>query len=464
MLRYSLGNSRHAFAVTAMGYSADWNATDQIPMRAVEGGTITRFEGIDDTLGGSTARYSLSADWQRSSSSAVTRATAYALRYRLNLFSDFTYFLDDPVNGDQFEQADRRYVFGGRLTHRLTGRMADRPSELLVGVDTRHDNIGTIGLYHTVRRVRVSTTREDAVEQTSVGVFAQHDVQWTPWLRTTLGIRADRFQFDVRAGNTVNGGHESDGLVSPKLAAIVAPWEATEFYVNWGQGFHSNDARGATITVDPRTGSPVDRVTPLVPARGEEIGVRSMRIRRLKTTAALWRLALDSELIFVGDAGTTEAGRPSTRTGAEWSAFYSLPRWMTLDADVSISKARFRDDDPAGDRIPGAVERVVAAGATIEEMGPVFGSVRLRYFGARDLVEDGSVRSAPTTLINAQVGAKLTRRVRLVADIFNVMNRDVSDIDYYYASRLSGEPAGVDDVHFHPAVPRTIRIGINVGF
>jgi hypothetical protein len=464
VLRFSVGNSRRAFSVTGMGYSADWNATDQIPLRALESGAIERFDGIDDSLGGSTARYSLSADWQRSSSSSVTRATAYALRYRLNLFSNFTYFLDDPVNGDQFEQADRRYVFGGRMTHRVTGRLAGRPSELLVGLDSRHDDIGTIGLYHTRHRARIGVTREDAVRQTSTGLFAQHDLQWTPWLRSTLGLRADRFQFDVRAGNPLNAGTESDGLVSPKLAAIIGPWKATELYINWGTGFHSNDARGATITIDPSTGEPVERVTPLVRARGEEIGIRSMGIGRLKTTVAAWRLDLDSELIFIGDAGTTEAGRPSRRTGIEWSALYALPRWVTLDADVSLSEGRFRDDDPAGDRIPGAVERVVAAGVTIEDAGPIFGSVRLRYFGARDLVEDGSVRSAPTTLVNLQAGVKLGSRVRVIGDVFNLLNREVSDIDYYYASRLASEPSPVDDIHFHPALPRTVRIGLNVGF
>ena len=464
VLRYSLGDARRALSITAMGYSADWNATDQIPRRAIEAGGIDRFDGVDDTLGGSSARYSLSADWQHAASSSVTRATAYALRYRLNLFSNFTYFLDDPINGDQFEQADRRYVAGGRITHRRTGRLADRASELLVGIDTRHDDIGTVGLYHTVRRHRIGVTREDAVRQTSLGAFAQHDLQWTPWFRTTLGLRADRFQFDVRARSPLNGGKDTDALVSPKLAAIIGPWKSSELYVNWGDGFHSNDARGATITVDPKTGAPAERVTPLVRARGREIGLRSMAVHRLRTTIAYWQLDLDSELIFVGDAGTTEAGRPSRRSGVEWSALYSLPKWVQFDADVSISTARFADHDPAGDRIPGAVERVVAAGITIEDAGPFFGSARLRYFGARDLVADGSVRSAPTTLVNTQFGATLTKRIRVLADVFNLFHSEASDIDYFYESRLATEAVPVGDIHFHPALPREIRVGLNIAF
>ena len=264
VLRYSRGTSRNAFSLTGIAYSADWQATDQIPERAVESGLIGRFGGIDDSLGGSTARYSASADWQRTASSGVTRVTAYAMRYRLNLVSNFTYFLDDPVNGDEFEQADRRVVFGGRATHRIGGRIADKPSEFLFGVDLRRDNIGTIGLYHTRDRARLSTIREDTVHQTSVGAYARHDLQWSPWLRSTLGLRADRFDFDVDAGNPLNSGQETDGIVSPKASLILGPWASTEFYINWGEGFHSNDARGATITVDPTSGEPARRVTPLV--------------------------------------------------------------------------------------------------------------------------------------------------------------------------------------------------------
>jgi hypothetical protein len=464
VLRYSRGDARHAFSLTGMGYSAEWNSTDQVPQRAVESGAVPRFGGLDDSLGGATARYSLSGDWQRASSHGLTRATAYGLRYRLNLFSNFTYFLDDPIHGDQFEQADRRAVVGGRITHRATSRVAGRPSELLVGADTRHDRIDTIDLYRTVRRVREAVTREDAVRQTSAGVFAQHDLQWTPWLRSTIGLRADRFQFDVRAGNPLNSGRAADALVSPKAAAIIGPWKSTELYVNWGHGFHSNDARGATITVDPRTGQPAERVTPLVSARGQEIGIRSMAVRRLQTTLALWRLDLDSELLFIGDAGTTEAGRPSRRAGVEWSASYSLPRWVTVDADVSLSRARFRDADPAGDRIPGSVERVIAAGITLENAGPLFGTMRMRYFGARNLIEDASVRSAPTTLVNGQLGARMSTRAKLVLDVFNLLDRQVSDVDYFYASRLAGEPAPVEDLHFHPALPRSIRLAIQLGF
>jgi hypothetical protein len=465
VVRYSRVNSRNVFSVTGMGYTADWNATDQAPVRAIDSGLVARFGGIDDTTGGLTSRYSLSTEWQRSSNHSVTRATAYALRYQLNLFSNFTYFLDDPANGDQFEQADRRDAFGGRLSHRQTGRLLGRPSELTAGFETRRDNIGTVGLFHTVARRRLSTTRLDSVEQSSAGAFAQHQWQPAPWIRTNVGLRADRFQFDVTAGDPRNGGQESAGLVSPKAAVVIGPWRRNELYVNWGYGFHSNDARGTTITIDPATGDAAERVTPLVRARGREIGFRSMPMRGVQTSFAAWRLDLDSELLFVGDAGTTEAGRPSRRHGIEWTTVVTPASWLTLDLDLALSRARFQDEDAAGDRIPGAVGRVVAAGLTVENAGPIFGSLRLRHFGARDLIENGSVRSDASSLFNAQVGTKLSSRARLVFDAFNVLDAKVSDIDYFYTSRLHGEAAGgVDDVHTHPALPRTIRLSLQLGF
>lgn len=461
VVRYSRGDTRNAFSMTGMAYSGAWDATDQIPARAVTAGAIGRFDGIDTTVGGSSARFSLSTDWQKTTAEGVTRATAYALGYRLNLFSNFTYFLDDPEFGDQFEQADRRTVGGGQITHRRMLRGAGKPSELLFGAELRHDAIGTVGLYRTAARARRSTVREDAVEQTSVGFFGQYETQWTPWLRSHLGLRGDVYRFGVEAGMAENGGDERDALVSPKATLVLGPWRRTELYVNAGTGFHSNDARGTTIAVDPATGDPADRVTPLVRATGGEVGVRTVLGRGLHTTVALWSLGLDSELLFVGDAGTTEAGRPSRRYGVEWSTYYTPMPGLVVDADVAWTRARFRDADPAGSRIPGSVALVVAGGVTVEPKGPLFGSVRLRAFGARELVEDGSVRSEPARLVNAQIGVRLSNRARLVLDAFNLFDGRSSDVDYFYTSRLRDEgPEGVDDIHFHPALPRSFRLGV----
>ena len=465
IVRFSRGDTRNGFSATLMGYHATWNSTDQIPERAIEDGRIGRFGLVDATDGGESSRYSASVEWQRASGNSSTRLTAYGLKYDLDLFSNFTYFLDDPVNGDQFQQTDHRFVTGSRLTHRRIGRWASRPTENTVGVQFRNDAISDIGLYHTRQRQQLETIRHDSVRQTSAGTFAQNQTEWTPWLRTLAGVRVDGYRFGVDSAIPENGGTDYAGVVSPKGGVVFGPFAKTEIYVNAGLGFHSNDARGATIAVDPVTGEPARRVTPLARATGAEIGLRTVRIPHLQMTVTAWTLGLDSELVFIGDAGTTDAGRPSRRQGIEWTTYYRPKPWFVLDADVALSHARFTDGDPAGDHIPGAVATVVSAGATVDTVRNVFGSVRWRYFGPRALVEDDSVRSKATSLVNLTAGYKLTSSIRVALDVFNLFNAADSDVDYFYKSRLPGEPiSGIDDLHIHPTVPRSARVSLIVGF
>ena len=465
VVRYSRGDNRNGFSVTGMGYWADWDATDQVPQRAIDSGLISRFGHLDPTDGGKASRQSVAAEFQHSNGPSSWRATGFLLHNRLNLFSNFTFFLDDPVQGDQFEQAERRVAAGGRVTYRRLGHVLNRHTESAAGVQLRRDWLDPVGLYRTAGRQRLAMTREDEVGQTMIGAYAQSEIEWTRTLRTTFGLRSDIYQFSVTSNNSLNSGDGSDALVSPKLGAIFGPWSGTELYVNAGMGYHSNDARGATIAVDPTTGEPVDRVTPLVRAKGAEIGLRTVRVRGLQSTIALWYLGLDSELLFVGDAGTTEAGRPSRRIGVEWTNYARLKPWLIVDGDLALSQARFRDDDPAGTHIPGALDRVISAGITFEPRTPVFGSIRVRHFGPRPLIEDASVTSNPTTIWNAEAGYRLSGNARVVLELFNVFDAKVADIDYFYASRLSGEPAdGVDDIHTHPALPRTVRLGVQFSF
>ncbi|HEV8209796.1 MAG TPA: hypothetical protein VGP77_06725, partial [Vicinamibacterales bacterium] len=209
----------------------------------------------------------------------------------------------------------------------------------------------------------------------------------------------------------------------------------------------------------------VDPSTPLVRAKGAEAGIRTVAIPHLQTSLTLWTLSLASELVFTGDAGTTEASRPTHRYGLEF-ANYCAPRpWLILDGDISWSRARFTGFDPIGDAIPGSVATVISGGATFDSLHAVYGSLRLRYFGPRALVENSSVRSKATSLINLEGGYRLAKRLKIGVDLFNLLNAQDSDIDYYYASRLPGEPAGgVNDIHLHPALPRTARINLVMGF
>jgi hypothetical protein len=465
VVRYSQGDNRNGFSVTGMGHWADWDSTDQVASRAVDSGLISRFGYLDPSDGGQSNRQSLAAEYQRSNGPSSLRATGFLLRNSLNLFSNFTYYLDDPERGDQFEQAERRIAAGGRVVYRRLGHFLERHTESSVGFQLRRDWLDPIGLYHNEARTRLSTTREDQVGQAMTGVYGQTEIEWTRSLRTTFGLRADWYRFDVESDNPLNSGSGSDALASPKFGAVLGPWSGTEIYANAGMGFHSNDARGAVIGVDPKSGDFAEPVTPLVRARGAEVGLRTVRIRGVQSTVALWYLGLDSELLFVGDAGTTEAGRPSRRIGVEWSNYGRATPWLTWDADLSWTNARFTDDDPAGDHIPGALDRVMSAGVTVEARQPIFGSLRVRHFGPRALIEDASVSSKNTTLWNGEAGYRFSDRMRFVVEIFNIFDAEASDIDYLYASRLQGEPeGGIEDVHTHPALPRSAWLGFRYSF
>ena len=478
VLRYSFGEAGTRHAITAMGYSAGWNSTDQIPQRAVDAGRVGRFGAIDPTDGGFTSRYSLSYEMERALNDGTFKFNAYAIQSKLDLYSNFTFFQEHPIDldptaidGDQFHQAEQRRVFGLATSRTWNTRFAGKDSSNTIGLQLRHDRLDPVGLYSTVARVRAATTQESVVRQTSVGVYAENTTQWTPWLRSVAGVRADRFDFKVRSSISANSGDRNASIASPKLSLIFGPWAQTEFFANYGFGFHSNDARGAVATVaakDP-TGPAISPVNPLVRSKGGELGVRTEIVPGLQSSLSLWALKLDSELLFVGDAGETEPSRASRRYGIEWNNHYVANKWLMLDADLAFSRSRFTEPDPGdptlGNRIPGSIQTVASLGATVTDLGPWFGQFQLRYFGPRALDENNDNRSKATTLAYLRAGYKVSKNVKVMVDVFNLFDRQGSDIDYHYTSRLKGEPAeGVGDIHFHPVEPRSVRLSLVANF
>lgn len=479
--RYASGTSAEGWSIGANHYEASWVSTDQVPQRAIDDGRIGRFDSLDPTAGGRTRRSSLHGDWSGTAAGGRTQVSAYALRYTFDLFSNFSYFTRgcdaDPLpagcNGptalDQFEQVDRRTVLGLAASHTRDLRIGGMPLQWTFGTDLRRDAIDEVGLYDTQQRQRLTTVRSDEVRLLALGWWTQAELQLAPQWRAVGGLRWDRRHIDVQSSVAANSGSTHASITSPKLALVYTPDAQTDWYLNAGRGYHSNDARGAVIRVDPRDGvTPVDAATPLVRTTGFELGARRKWGSTLTTTAALWALRLDSELVFVGDAGTTEPSRPSARRGVELSANWRpAPAWE-VDADLSVSRARFRDGDPAGDRIPGALERVAVLGVTWQD-GPWTVGARVRHFGPHPLIEDNSLRGKSSTLVNARVAWRATPRLELSLDVFNLFDRRADDIQYAYASRLPGEPAFSEattpvDRHVHPSTPRTFRVGAKLRF
>jgi outer membrane receptor for ferrienterochelin and colicin len=443
--------------VSMLGYSGEWNSTDQIPERAVASGLIDERGFIDPDLGGHTDRYGITGDltfedW---------KITAYLVDYDFGLYSNFTYLLEDPVNGDQFEQMDKRQVYGLRVDGAQEWITGFLPMEFSWGGDVRVDDIGDVGLFRTVERERIGTVRQDSVDQMSVGGYGDLAMRLSDSLRVSLGLRADYFDWDVRSDLAPNSGSGDDYILSPKFNAAFRATDNMELYLNWGQGFHSNDARGTTITIDPVSGEPAEQVDPLVQSTGAEVGVRFEAGERANATLTAFWLELDSELLFVGDAGATEALGASERVGFELATFWQLNDWAAANFNYTYTDSQFKVDEGAGQEIPGAFETSASLGLTGAWSNGMFASLRARYLGEAPLIEDNSVRSDPSLLVNAGLGYRM-ESFEFRLEVFNLFDSNDTDIAYFYASRLEGEPlAGVEDIHYRPLEPRTARFSVS---
>nr|WP_246836064.1 TonB-dependent receptor [Leptospira yasudae] len=470
IVSYSVGDDKSGHRLLGMGYRGNWHTTHQIPKRALERGKswldpendgIGRYDAVDPTDGGRTNRASLSWEAHHRDKTKDIRLLVYGLYYDLALFSNTTYYMVDHERGDQVEQTDRRTVSGIKTSYKIFSEWEGIKFENQVGIQIRRDFIRN-ALYHTEARAQIDNLKSNQIIETNLSLYYENRIQWTPKIRTVLGIRADQFQFHVDDKNPELSDRTRASVGSPKAGIVFGPWMHTEIYLNGGHGFHTNDARGLTDKAHP--------FIPIVMSRGGEFGIRSVVMDRWKTTVSAWQLDLDSELIFVGDAATTEPSRSSTRRGVEWSNSFEPIKNLVFDADVSVSKSRFRSsEDEPGNFIPGSIESVYTGGITLKETNRWFGSVRARYFGPRSLIEDNSVRSPPTTLFNLQLGHKFDETWSAVFEMFNLQNAKVSDIDYYYASRLKHEAEGPDeggtnDIHTRPSAPRSVRLAVRASF
>ncbi|MER2538997.1 MAG: TonB-dependent receptor [Azonexus sp.] len=470
LLRYSKGTRYDGFSLTGMAYRGNWTSTDQVAKRAIDSGLVSRYGTLDSTTGGEPYRYSLSGEWAKRGDNSQSKANVWWLRSGLDLWSNFQYCLNDfAANGncdmgDQFKQGERRQVGGFAASHTLYDRWSNFDVSNAFGVQGRMDRLRPVGLYNTSQRNTWNTVREDNVAQRSLALWAQNELRWTSWLRSISGLRGDAYDFTVDSNLSANSGKASDQMLTPKFSLVFGPWQKTELYFNYGHGFHSNDARGTTITQDPGSGNPVGRVKPLVRTKGSEIGLRTEIVQGWQSNVALWQLEAASELLFVGDAGTTEASRPSRRYGVEWTNLYVPTDWLAIDADLAVSHARFRDSDVAGNYIPGAVSSTANLGLTLDQLGPWFGTLRFRYFGPRHLIEDNSVRSSGSALTNLRLGYKFDKRTQVAMDVYNLFDRRVNDIEYWYESQLSNETFPQADRHIHPSEPRTLRLTISHRF
>lgn len=465
LLRYRRGDAERGLRVSLAAYDSRWDATDQIPQRAVAQGLVDRLGQLDPDLGGDTSRQTAAVRYHAPLGAGQLLIDAYAAHYDLRLFSNFTYFLADPERGDEFEQRDARTYAGGTMKYVHSWKRGTVAHELAAGFEARCDDIGTVGLYRTQARERFATIREDSVNECSAGAFVSHSTRWNRGFRSIAGLRYDRYRADVDSSIAANSGTSHDRRASPKLSLVFGPWHDTELFLNGGRGFHSNDARGSTLRVDPNDPSQsAASQRLLVPTTGYEIGLRNRPTPTLSLSATAWRLNIGSELVFAGDGGTTEPSYPATRHGIELSAYWQSSAHWLVDADYARSHARFSTANPAGTQVPNAIERTASLGVQWSGAGRWSAALRGRHLGPAPLNEDGSARSRSTTVFNARASVRVSDALTLSLDALNLFDSDDNDITYFYASQLQSETQPVDDIHFHPIEPRQFRLSLRGTF
>ena len=461
--KFARNNELGKRSITAMIYDNEWNSADQIPSRAISEGIIDDFGSLDKTLGGSTRRMSVSSEYSHDHKTNKVVWRSYIIGYELDLWSNFTYLLDDPVGGDQFKQKDKRTIFGGSYENLWVGN-TESFTEHRFGIDFRHDAVDEVGLYRSREREIMGPIREDQVDESSISSFYEMSFDLRSSWRAVLGIRADAFKFKVNSKDYNLTDDDSDFILSPKASIAYAFSDNNEMYFSYGNGFHSNDARGVITFRDPITEEKLSPADPLVKSTGFEWGIKALINEQLNTSLAVWSLELDSELLFVGDAGNTEANRPSKRWGIEFNNLWSINEIWSLEADFAYSNAKFNDDDLENRSVPGSLKNVASGILSAEYPSGFFASFSFRYFGEVPLIEDGSIKSEGSTYANLALGW-LMDDWQVQLDILNIFDSNDHDIDYFYASRLAGEPAnGYEDIHYHIFEPRQIRFYLSKEF
>jgi len=470
LLRLSDGSTTQGWSAEGAYYDANWSATDQVPLELIQSGRLGRFSGLDPTDGGGTGRQILSGEWHRQDDEGYTKLSAYAQRYRLQLFSNFTFFELRPATGDQFEQAEHRNLHGAQAIEGWNHGLLGRESITESGLQVRHDDIH-VSLLNTEGRDAFQTVSDDRVGETETGLYIQNTTRWTPWLRSLAGLREQLIAMNMNAMVIPrNSGSASGSKVLPKLSVILGPWARTEFFINEGKGFHSNDARGVIGKIDSTTGLPSSRVPALVGSTGKELGLRTEAIAGLQSSFALWSLNSDSELVYDANSGigSTSPNGASKRYGVEWNNHLVLGRHFLFDADLAWTHARYsidNDNGQLGDFIPNAVSKVALFRASVEHLGPWSVGLEMRFIGSYPLSQDGSLTTPSAFVTNLRLQREFSPGFGIAIDILNLFDREYYDIAYQQDYRVSpSSPPVLNGITVHPGEPRELRVTLKLRF
>jgi outer membrane receptor protein involved in Fe transport len=450
-------------SITWMSYGSKWNGSGQIPARAVcgerEAGSpppesvgqpcIDHFGYVDPTEGGATQRHMLSASFSTASEDSDLTAMLYVIKYRFSLYSNFTFFAEDPIHGDQIEQNDDRVTSGFDLRVRQHVHFRGAKFTTTAGLQSRFDAIDN-ALHHDEARVRLEDRVASRINETELALFVEENARLTDYLRFVVGARIDHIDVDVddRLGGA-DSGVQGSTLLSPKWMAIVSPTAWLDLFADYGRGFHSNDARGAVKPSDP--------ARLITPATGYEVGSEIRPLRGLALSAAGFLLDLDSELVWSGDRGTTEAAGATRRYGLELGGRYRIGNWLFADLDATLTHASYRANTGNGQAVALAPRRTLTAGIgvrpAIGDFAP-FGALRVKSIADRPATEDEAFVAQGFTIVDASAGLRW-KNVEAGIDVQNLFDSRWREVNFATESRLAYEPANVTGIHYAPGWPRT---------
>ncbi|HBF88579.1 MAG TPA: TonB-dependent receptor [Bacteroidales bacterium] len=484
--------------VSAGGYSSSWNASGQIPQRAIDMGIISRFNGIDNLEGGITGRQNLSMNYKfKANDGSELEIQSFASHYNFKLFSNFTLYATDSVNGDMIEQIDNRYLYGLNANYKFVKNLKKFSIINRIGGGHRSDNVNA-QLWHSPDRERLSVFTNDDIVERNFFAWAEQEYLFSSKFRLILGLRHDYFSFDKydNVGNaldSINNGlpHVSGvaqkSVVSPKISAILKPTKNLDVYLNFGQGFHSNDGRD--VVIGQKVNQLVDtwkekgftnqeianmlsmynfdieqyNSNSIPKATGAEIGLRIKLFNKVHLSFATWYLHLSEEFVYVGDGGTTELSSPTERKGIDFETRYSPYSWLWIDADVCYSKGTVLGLPDGENHIPLAPQLTASGGLTFVHKSGLDATLRFRHVGSRPANEDNSIVALGYTLLNSSFSYKY-KHFKFSVNVENILNVDWNEAQFATETRLKNETETVEELCFTPGNPRNFQVGIVYSF
>lgn len=452
---YSPENDK--LTLSASHFTSRWDASGQIPQREVDNGNITRFGAVDDTEGGETSRTNLNVTYDKYITDNTTlKANAYYSQYAFELYSNFTFFLEDPINGDQIKQKEDRQIFGANAALNYTTFLGSTELNLTSGFGLRHDIIDDVELSRTLNR---TTTLENIqlgdINQTNIDAFVKADFEFGKF-RIAPALRLDYFKFMYNDALQTNYETKSETktIVSPKLNFYYNAKDNLQLYLKSGLGFHSNDAR----VVVANNGKDI-----LPRSYGADLGTIWKPFPKLVVNSALWYLFLEQEFVYVGDAGIVEPSGKTRRYGLDLGLRYQINDWLFLDSDATYTHARSIDEPNGEDYIPLAPDFTFTGGLSIDNLNGFSGGLRFRYLNDRPANEDNSIVAEGYTVTDFNLNYRM-KNITLGVMVENLFDVDWNETQFATESRLQNEAQSVEEIHFTPGTPFFIKGIITYNF